>query len=221
MNLSVTIIARSRSEIFSQCLRTAGKISDDIVVITNSSHKFVNYSDQKNFAASKCKYDWILSLDDDEWLEDGLIKEINDIKNWDYGGFLIKRKNIIFGKVMNHTNWEPQADKHIWLYNKKMGKWIGTVHEEVVINGRIGELKFCKIHENYTSVEQFMNKLNVYTSKEIKSVNPVYDFLRRYFWHFGFLDSWHGLFLSYLMMIYHLTVWVKLWQKKNLLSSAS
>lgn len=209
MDLSVTIIARSRSEIFSQCLRTAGKISDDIVVITNSSHKFVNYSDQKNFAASKCKYDWILSLDDDEWLEDGLIKEINDIKNWDYGGFLIKRKNIIFGKVMNHTNWEPQADKHIWLYNPKLGKWIGTVHEEIVINGRIGELKFCKMHENYTTVEQFMNKLNVYTSKETKSVNPIYDFLRRYFWHLGFLDGWHGLFLSYLMMIYHLTVWIK------------
>ncbi len=215
MQLSVSIIATDPACILPQCLDSANKLSDDVVIITNSSHKFINYSDQKNFATSKCKYDWVLSLDADEWLEDGLIKEIKDIKDWDYGGFLIRRKNIIFRKVMNHTNWEPQADKHIWLYNQKMGKWSGNVHEEVKVSGRIGELKSCKMHVNYISVEQFMNKLNDYTSRETKIINPFLDFVRRYIWHRGFLDGWHGLFSSYLMMIYHLTVWVK---KKSSLS---
>ena len=209
MNLSVTIIARSRSEVLSQCLQCARKISDDIVIITNSDHKFVNYSDQKNYAASRCKYDWVLSLDADEWLESELINEIKNIRDWEYGGFLIKRKNIIFGKVIQRTNWEPEADKHIWLYNRKMGKWIGDVHEEVKVFGKIGELKYCKMHANYSSVEQFISKMNDYTNREVKAQNPFFDFLRRYIWHLGFLDGWHGLFLSYLMFIYHLVVWVK------------
>lgn len=216
MKVSVTIISRDKKNILPQCLETAKQISDDVVIVTNSDHKFIDYSDQKNFAVSKCKHDWILSLDDDEWLENELIKEINEIKDWNYGGFLIKRKNIIFGKTMLHTNWEPQADKHVWLYDRKANKWSGSVHEEVLVSGRIGELKYCKMHENYISVEQFMSKLNDYTSRETKNLNSFYEFLRRYIWHAGFLDGWHGLFLSYLMMIYHLTVWVKLWQRKNI-----
>ena len=209
MILSVTIIARDRSEIFPQCLQSARKISDDVVIITNFDHKFVNYSNQKNYATSKCKYDWVLSLDADEWFDDKLVDEIKSNTDLDYGGFLIRRKNIIFGKIMRHTNWEPEADKHIWLYNQKNGKWVGDVHEEVVVSGRIGELQNYKMHENYTSVEQFLSKMNDYTNREEKAQNPIFDFLRRYIWHLGFLDGWHGLFLSYLMFIYHLVVWVK------------
>lgn len=209
MKISVAIISRNENEIQSQCLASAKQVSDDVVIVTNSSHKFINYSDQKNYTASKCKCDWVLSLDADEWLSNELIEEIMNIKDWKYDGFLIKRKNIIFGKIMNHTNWEPEADKHIWLYNKKMAKWIGDVHEEVVVNGKIGELEHCKMHKNYTSVEQFFSKMNNYTSREGNAQNPIYDFLRRYFWHKGFLDGWHGLFLSYLMFIYYLVVWVK------------
>ncbi len=207
--ISVSIIALNKEIILPQCLDSARQVSDDVVIVTNPSHKFVNYSDQKNYAVGKCKYDWVLFLDADEWLEDELISEVQNIRNWNYGGFLIKRKNIIFGKIMQHTNWEPEADKHVWLYNQKMGKWVGEVHEEVVVSGKIGELKYCKMHKNYTSVEQFINKLNDYTSRETSNQNPFVDFLRRYIWHKGFLDGWHGLFLSYLMFIYHLVVWVK------------
>jgi len=213
--ISVAIIATDLACILPMCLDSAKKLTDDIVIVTNDDHKFINYSDQKNYATSKCKYDWVLSLDADEWLSNELVEEIKNIKVEGYAGFLIKRKNIIFGKIMQHTNWEPEADKHIWLYNKKTGKWVGDVHEEVVVNGKIGEVEHCKMHENYTSVEQFFSKMNDYTDREEKTQNPIYESLRRYFWHHGFLDGWHGLFLSYLMFIYHLVVWVK----KNSFSS--
>ncbi|MBI5358400.1 glycosyltransferase family 2 protein [Candidatus Amesbacteria bacterium] len=209
MKISVTIITRDKNKILPQCLATARQVSDDVVIVTESEHKFVNFADQKNYAASLCKHDWILSLDDDEWLSRELMLEIAEIRNWNYGGFVIKRRNFIFGKEIEHTNWEPEADKHVWLYNKNAAEWVGDVHEEVIVNGKIWNLKNCKMHKNYTTVEQFMTKLNDYTSHEQRSVNPIYEFLRRYVWHKGFLDGWHGLFLSYLMMIYHVVVWVK------------
>ena len=213
-NLSVAIIARDRASILPQCLNTARKLSDDVVIITNADHNFVNYSDQKAFATTRCKYDWILSLDSDEYLSPELIQEIKRL-DFSYTAYSIPRLNYIFGKPIYHTNWEPSSDTHVWLYNKTKARWVGEVHEEVEVNGQIGKLRNYKIHRNYQSVEEFLIKMNGYTSLESNFINPAYDFLRRFVWHLGFLDGWHGLFLSYLMMIYHTTTWVKLWQKKN------
>ena len=208
MDLSVAIIARNKSDISPNCLASAKSVSNDVVIITNADHKFVNYSDQKNYAASKCKHDWVLSLDADEELSPELISELKTL-DCAFSAYQIPRLNIIFGKAIHHTNWEPMADTHIWLYDKTRSHWENPVHEEVVTSGSVGQLKGHKIHHSYQTVEEFITKANDYTSRETKLTNPLFDFLRRYIWHLGFLDGWHGLFLSYLMFIYHLTAWVK------------
>ena len=207
--ISVSIIASNTACILPSCLDSAKKLSDDVVIVTNSSHKFVNYSDQKNYTASKCKYNWVLSLDADEEISPALISELKTLDYGLYSAFKIPRLNIIFGRPMLHTNWEPSADTHIWLFDKTKCKWAGVVHEEIVTAGQVGTLRGHKIHHGYRTVEEFMDKMNDYTSREIKTANPFFDFLRRYIWHKGFLDGWHGLFLSYLMFIYHLVTWVK------------
>jgi glycosyltransferase involved in cell wall biosynthesis len=215
MQVSVVVITRDKSKILPQCISSAKQVSDDAVIVANADHQFVGFSSQKNYASSKTKYDWILSLDDDEWLSQELISEIKNLEPT-CQAYKIPRLNYIFGKPIYHTNWDPNSDTHIWLYDKRYGEWTGEVHEEIDTRGRVGLLKGYKIHQNYVSVEQFVNKLNNYTSRENKFHNPIYEFLRRYIWHRGFLDGWHGLFLSYLMMYYHTVVWVKLWQKKNI-----
>ncbi|TSC88375.1 MAG: glycosyl transferase family 2 [Microgenomates group bacterium Gr01-1014_16] len=207
-NLSVAIIAKDRALILPQCLESANKISDDVVIITNADHKFINYSDQKNYAVSKCKHDWVFSLDADEWLSPQLIEEIKNL-DFSYDAYLMPRLNYIFGKPIYHSNWEPSSDTHIWLFNKNKSHWSNNVHEEVKVNGKVGKLTNYKIHQNYRTVEEFIAKMNTYTSLESKTTNPFYDFLRRYLWHKGFLDGKHGLFLSYLMMVYHTVTWVK------------
>ena len=207
--ISVSIIAKDKSVILPACLDSARQVSDDVVIVTNTDHKFINYSDQKNYTASKCKYDWILSLDDDEELSPKLISELSTLDPKLYTAYRIPRLNIIFGKPILHTNWEPSADTHIWLYDKTRGHWENPVHEEIITSGPVGQLHDYKIHHSYQTVEEFITKTNDYTSREPRSTNPFFDFLRRYFWHLGFLDGWHGLFLSYLMFIYHLTTLVK------------
>lgn len=207
MDLSVAIIARNKSDILPSCLTSARAISDDVVIITNSDRKFVNYSDQKNYASSICKHDWVLSLDSDEELSPELIHELIT-KNYEpNAAYKIPRLNIIFGRPIRHTNWDPNPITR--LYNKNLGKWVGVVHEKIITSGQVGQLKHQIIHHNYQTVEQFMSKMNTYTSLESKAANPFFDFFRRYIWHLGFLDGWHGLFLSYLMFIYHTVTWVK------------
>lgn len=207
--ISVSIIAKDKSVILPSCLESVRQVSDDVVIITNADHQFVNFADQKNFAASKCKNNWVISLDADEELSPELISELKTLDYKRFAAFRIPRINIIFGKEMRHTNWEPSADTHIWLYDKTRGHWESPVHEEIVISGPVGQLRGPKIHQNYRSVEEFVDKMNNYTSREIKTANPFFDFFRRYIWHKGFLDGWHGLFLSYLMAVYHTVTWVK------------
>lgn len=228
MIVSVAIIAKNAEKDILECLNSVKSITDDVVVVLDSKsidkteqivkrwgakifkHEFKNYSQQKNLAASYCKRDWVFSIDADEKVSKKLATEILALNDkTETAAFLIPRDNYIFGKRIKYSNWGRKDDTHIWLYKKSKGEWKNSVHEEVVVKGLVKKLTGGKIHNNYTSVTQFMDKLNDYTSREVKVQNPIYDFGRRYFWHFGFLDGWHGLFLGYLMMIYHLVVWVK------------
>jgi len=230
--ISVAIIVKNGSQTLAKCLESIKDLSDDIVVIIDKnttdntaeiakifnsriySREFDNFASQKNFAVSKTAHDWVFSLDADEYSNPNLNSEIlKAITNPQFVGYKIPRLNIIFGKAIHHTNWGPKDDTHVWLFNKKYGTWLGSVHEEVVCQGETGLLSNYKYHDNYRTVEEFITKMNLYTAQEAKTgrlySNPLYDFIRRYFWHLGFLDGWHGLFLSYLMFIYHLTIWVK------------
>lgn len=235
MNLSVIIITKNSADRISKCLSSVKDLSDDIVVVIDDStvdktesvvkqfgaryirRKFTNFADQKNFAISACKNDWILSLDDDEYLTSQLCHEIVSVlPTTSCVAFKIPRLNYIFARPIYHSGWSPKNDSHVWLFRKSKSKWVGDVHEEVIFEGKVGTLKNYKIHNAYSTVEQFVSKLNQYTSLETKNQNPFGEFIKRYIWHRGFLDGWHGLFLSYLMFIYRLTTWVKIWEKKNI-----
>lgn len=232
MKLSVVIITLNEEKYIKQCLTSVKKIADEIIVVDSGStdntieiakkfgakvytRVFDNYSNQKNFAAQKAAGEWILSLDGDEEVSPELAEEIKTkILDDSFAAYSIPRKNIILGKFIKYTRWQPELDRHVWLWKKDAGKWEGRVHEELKINGKVGKLKHHKIHYQYGSVSDFLVMMNKYSSLETKGDNPIYHFLVRYFYRLGFLDGSRGFILSYLMAIYHLVVWVKKWEKR-------
>lgn len=238
---SVIIIAKDAQKFIQSAIISAQAVSDDVVVVVDEAskdkteqiatkmqcrifpHPHIGIVEpMRKMAVTKAKYEWVMFLDADEEISPKLGKEIlQTIPSTQMAAFKIPRLNYIFGKPINHTNWGPEDDSHIWLFKKSLTDWKGEIHEELQVNGTVGQMKGLKIHHNYSTVEEFMGRLNSYTSREKKPTNPISDFLRRYIWHKGFLDGWHGLFLSYLMMIYHLSTQIKLWEKKNLSSFPS
>ncbi len=235
--LSICLVVRDAASLLPACLASFQDLSSDIVVVVDDrtvdtslavasrlatravTRKFTDFASQKNFALSLSRHDWNLFVDADERLTPALVSEIRQaLSPPDCDAYFIPRLNYIFSRPIYHTNWDPQNDSHIWLFKKSVCTWAGSVHEEVVVQGLAGRLRHPKIHQAYASVEDFISKLNLYTSLETRAKNPLAEFLRRYVWHLGFLDGWHGLFLSYLMVIYHLSARVKLWQKKNISS---
>lgn len=194
---------------------------------------FDNFSNQKNFADYNTLYDWVLSLDADEEISPDLANEIKTaLVKPKFDAFSIPRLNYIFGKPIYHTNWGPKDDTHIWLYRKSKSTWQEVVHEHVKVNGKIGKLDNYKIHHSYKTVEEFLEKSNRYTTLEALPdkfnwakvitrplglrfiLQPPWKFFRHYILFLGFLDGWHGLFLSYLMAIYAFETNVKEWQRR-------
>lgn len=249
--LSVTIITLNEQKYLPLCLESVNKLKCEIVLVDCGStdktleiakkfgakvyyRKFDNYANQKNYAQSLASGDWILSLDADEELSPGLSSEIEHILSSDNlrsssgdfpVAFTIPRVNIIFGRKILHTRWQPELDRHIWLWRKGAGNWSGDVHEEVVVRGLVGKLKYSKIHHQYDSVAEFLEMMNRYSDFEANQLNnnkvqfsllkclftAKYNFLVRFVYRLGFLDGWRGFVLSYLMAIYQLEVWFKVW----------
>lgn len=241
MKLSITIITLNEEKHLSKCLESVEGVANEIIVIDSGStdktveiankfnatvftRKFDNYANQKNFATEKASGEWILSIDGDEEISPELTEEIKEaINSSEYDAYSIPRKNIIFGKFIKYTRWQPELDRHIWLWKKEKGKWIGDVHEELEVDGKVGKLRNPKIHHQYETVAEFLTMMDKYSGLESNKKfsmirlfwDPIYNFLVRYFYRLGFLDGWRGFVLSYLMTIYHLEVWIKAWEKQR------
>ena len=219
MILSITIITLNEEKHLSKCLESVKGIADEIIVVDSGStdktveiaqkfgakiftRKFDNYSNQKNYAAEKAMGDWILSIDGDEELETDLRREIElEVEKNRHVAYSIPRKNIIFGKFIKYTRWQKELDRHVWLWKKGMGEWVGDVHEEFKVEGSVGKLKNAKIHHQYETVSEFLEMMNKYSELETKTKfsllkffwDPIYNFLVRYFYRLGFLDGLPGL----------------------------
>ncbi len=244
MALSVCIITLNEEKYIKKCIESIANIADEIIVIDSGStdktveiaknlgakiyfRNFDNYASQKNYALERSTKNWVFFIDGDEIIEKELSDEIKEaIKSDVFSGYTIPRKNIIFGKFIKYSRWQPELDRHVWLFKKEKSKWEGLVHEEIKVNGKIGKLKNSKVHFQYETVSEFLEMMDKYSTLEASEkigvgigfdwlhliFSPIYNFLVRYIYRLGFLDGVHGFILSYLMAIYHFEMWVKIWE---------
>ncbi len=249
MKLTVCIITLNEENNIRRCLDSIKSIADEIILVDSGSsdntvqiakecdakvyiNKFVDYASQKNYAASKASSEWIYFIDADEVNTKELSEEIvKAIHNEEFDAFLIPRRNILLRREIKHSRWSP--DKHIWLYKKVSGKWVGDIHEEIETKGQAGELQNAKIHYSYSTVRDFVSMINRYTELTAMSMvsngvrfsafrlvyDPLKSFLGRYVIKSGFLDGPEGFMLALLMAYYRTTTWLKVWEKTNVKKS--
>lgn len=240
--ISATIVTLNEEGKIGKLIKSLDCFVDEVVVIDSGStdntvkiaknlgakvffHEFENFANQKNWAVSRTKGDWILSVDADEEIPVNLADEIKEVvKNNNFAGFLIPRRNFILGKEIKYSRWSP--DTHIWLWRRDSGKWIGDVHEEVKVSGKIGLLKNSKIHNSHETMSSFLGSNNLYSRLEAESLykkhikfsfyqmfmSSLFEFFVRFIYKLGFLDGKEGFVLAYAMSIYKLSVWIKLWE---------
>lgn len=264
IKLSVVISAHNEEKKIKKCLESVKDLADEIIFVDNSSNdktveiagsytnKIIaqkndpsNIDLQKNIGIEKSTGDWILVLDADEIVSEELKDEIikNIIKHLHptsdilhpIMGYEIPRKNIIFGKWIEHSGWYP--DYQLRLFRRNTGKYESKhYHEPIVVDGNIEKLNGHIIHHNYESIQQFLYKhLLVYAPNEADELlkhgydfdwrgiirMPMSEFLSRYFARKGYRDGFHGLVLAILMAYYHLVIFLHIWEKQKFIEVKS
>lgn len=148
IKLSVSIIARDEEECIRDCLESVKDADEIVVVDTGSKDNTVSiareftdriyeypwhddFAAAYNFADSRCRGEWVLSIDADEVLQDGGIDLIRERISWE-------QFPCVDLKLTN-------PDKSVWWYYPKLIKpeahkaqiyWVGKAHRQLAFQHR-------------------------------------------------------------------------------------
>jgi glycosyltransferase involved in cell wall biosynthesis len=241
--LTVVIIARNEKTNLPKCLESI-KWADEIIVgdcgstdrtveiARQAGAKIVTYEWQgygiaKQTVAAQATGEWILSIDADEEVTEGLAQEIRTVVSdvSDQAGYRMPRLTLFLGRWIRHGGWYP--DRVLRLYRRGCGRFTeSSVHEALEVEGSIGTLQHDLLHYSYPTLEVYFDKFNRYTSLAAEEAlrrgvrgslgkilfNPAAKFLKQYVFRAGFLDGLEGLLLAILSAGYVLIKYAKLRQ---------
>jgi glycosyltransferase involved in cell wall biosynthesis len=243
MNLSVGLITHNEEKELPRTLNAVKELADEIIIVDDGStdrtveiaHAFrakvytedwKGFGMQKNSVIDKCKGKWILLIDADEELTPQLVRAIQEIVTTErprYEVYKIRFISFCFGKKIKHGGWS--GFYRVRLFLNGAGKYDDRqVHETFVTTKKVGAIKSAINHYTYTSLEEYLNKVNAYSSQSAfqylktgkkKSVAGSYfaslfHFMEMYLLKLGFLDGHEGYLLAKMSALYVLMKYVKL-----------
>ena len=239
--ISVVIITLNEERIIEKCLSKLS-FADEIIVVDSGSsdktvaiceklgakvfyNKFEGYGLQKQFAVDKTRNNWILSLDADEVLCDDLVHKIPkalDNNKGDVVAYYIKHQLVFLNKKFKYG----KDGNHYMLrfFNKLHGNFdSNAVHERIQMVGKKEKLNGSFLHYSYESLEDYLVKLNKYTSLYALSkaeknkhysfflliLKAKFDFFKKYFVDLNFMNGKEGFFWAFYASVYTLTKCLK------------
>jgi len=195
-------------------------------------HERLGFADPaRAFALEQASGDWILVLDADEVVPLPLSRALVNIAGSDSADVVrIPWLNYLLGAPLMHTNWGPKQDSHLRFFKKRCVTATFRVHNylHVVPGSRVLKLSFkpglAVAHFNYVDSQQFIEKLNRYTTIEAQqafergerktAVSALLmggkEFVSCYIKARGFQEGWRGLYLSLFMSFYRIVATAKL-----------
>ncbi|MCZ7611468.1 MAG: glycosyltransferase family 2 protein [Ignavibacterium sp.] len=243
--ISAVIITGNEEKNIKDCLQSV-TWADEIIVVDSESidntvkiakeftdkvfvQKWLGYAEQKSYALSLAKNEWVISLDADERVTEALKDEILSLNldNTKYSAFKIKRENYFIGKKINGCGWGNDYQLRLFIKSRtRLDERL--VHEKFIVEGEVAELKNPILHYSYNDLKEGFDKINVYSSLEAeekfskKKVStlriifyPVFAFLHHYLIRKGIKDGKHGLMISLMHAVTKLQVQMKIWELKQ------
>jgi len=242
--ISIAILTKNEDKNIEGCFKTL-KWCDEIIVIDDYSedktvamarklgaqvfqHPLNNdFAQQRNFALTKAKGDWVLFVDADERVTPVLAQEIQqEIKKNKYKAFVFKRQDFLMGKALRYGE-----TAHIRLLRmaKKNGQWVRSVHEVWQTKYPAKTLKNQLLHYPHPSISQFLDQINFHSTLHAQALkkegvrfslfrligNPLGKFLQNYILRLGFLDGTHGFVMAMMMSLHSFLARGKLFSLKD------
>ncbi|MFT3825116.1 MAG: glycosyltransferase family 2 protein [Chitinophagaceae bacterium] len=188
------------------------------------SRAFDGYGSQKKFAVAQASNDWILCVDADEVLSAELVQEIRDTLTEDtpYAGFSMPMNMVFLNKEFVYG--KESGRYFLRLFNKRKGSFNDAkVHEGLHLEGPTKKLQHYIKHYSYTSLHQYLEKCNRYSSYSAdmafskgknKSLFLIlmalpFNFFKYYMLERNFMNGTKGFYWSVLSAYYHFLKYLK------------
>lgn len=225
--LSVIIITKNEEAHIVACLQSV-QFADEIIVLDSGSTDqtcelalaygaqvhhtadWPGFGAQKNRALALASHEWVLSIDADERVPETLAAEIQTVlQNPEADAYTVARLSCFAGRWIRHSGWWP--DRLVRLFRRGAGHFKDVrVHESVVVQGHVSDLRGHLLHYPYDSLETLITKTNHYSTAAALSlyergkqihiagivVKALWTFIRIYILRRGFLDGRAGFILA-------------------------
>jgi glycosyltransferase involved in cell wall biosynthesis len=244
--ISVCIVASNEAHRIRRTLDNVADWAGEIVVVTDNNvtdgtgeiassygakvicKPWQGTAAHRNLATENATQPWILALDADEVVSPALRDEIRRAitaaharGESTFAAYAFPRCTFYLGRWIRHGDWYP--DYIVRLWQREQGHWTGTVHEKLIVQGRVGYLKSEMLHYSMESVEHQIKKTLKYADEFVRIcakqgrtvtvldllVRPVWRFWRSYLFRLGFLDGWQGFTIAWMTAFYTFLRYVK------------
>lgn len=242
MKISVAIITLNAAEVLDRCLHSVA-FADEIIVLDQGSNdntdevcqrhgaillqsEWLGFGLTKQKAVDACRNRWVLSIDTDEEVTPELRAAIENLPAEPaQSAYTVNRLSRFLGRWIHHCGWHPEHvvrlfDRQRAAFNDK------KVHEAIESIGPVGSLGGLLHHHTYETMEQYVEKLNRYTTLAAEEMHErgrttslwqavlraEATFWRMFVLQGGVRDGWVGAVLCWSSGFYVLTKYVKLWR---------
>ena len=222
--LSAVLITRNAAHQLADCLASVA-FCDEIIVVDSGSDdataeiaaqhgarviqsEWRGFGPQKQFAVEQASHDWVLCIDADERVSEGLRESIRAALSapTSVAGYRFARCNRFMGRYLRHGEGYP--DWSLRLLDRRHARWSDdAVHERVIARGEVGTLQGDLQHESAESLEAYLGKQNRYSTLAAEEAlasgkratvmhllfSPLLRFVKFYFLRLGLLDGLPGL----------------------------
>lgn len=230
--ISVVILTLNSQKYLKEVLESV-QFADEIIVLDSGStdeteqickqfkkvkfhyQSWLGFGKQKRVAVKLANNEWVFVLDSDEVILPALKDEILSVlKEPKFDAYKVARLNLFFGKEVRSMGLYP--DFTVRLFNKNRANFDDKeVHEKIIVNGTIGELKNHFKHYAYENIEQFIAKQNRYSSlgakkSKFKAIfSPAWTFFKLFILKGGFKEGWRGYVIARLYAQYTFWKYIK------------
>lgn len=250
MKLSAVIITFNEERNLKRCIDSLKGVADEIVVIDSYStdgtqkiaethgarfiqHAFEGHIQQKNVALSHASFDWILSLDADEALDEALRQSILTVKDsGNFDGYSMNRLTNYCGHWVKHCGWYP--DTKVRLVRNGKARWTGiNPHDrlELTEGAKPQHLTGDILHYSYYTLDDHRKQIEYFGNIAARELfdrkkkiawlmvfaKVIAQFVKSYILKLGILDGSAGWTISR-MSAY--ATWRKYSKLKNLYREA-
>ena len=239
---SVIIAAKDEAREIAECIASVSWAEEVIVVENDSvddtvsiaqangavvfSHPFTTIGRQRNAAIARARHEWILVVDADERGTPQLGAEIAGVLSTGASpvAYRVRRRNFFLGREIRHGGWE--RDRPVRLFRSRMRYDERPVHEHVMTDGVVGDLREPFIHYPYASLSEYFAKLERYsgwwaeqnfargrrTRAWTIALKPPARFFSMYVLRAGFLDGAAGVIVAALAAMSVAAKYARLWE---------